>query len=247
MDNDLFPIIVKAGLMLVKSVGKTTVLRIFRHLILNQPDHVIERVFNSLSSGEVYNNKKLQEGDTIRGDWYFENDNNLKFVENMVRQIIEDTQGKKSEYITKFYVNVRFSSNDDIDEHTAFSYLEIMDSLSWRQLCIIRLIVLNENGIVNYHSVTEERLEKLSDDQRMTFHTIGREYKELMDKGYVFGVSMPQVSSRDKWNREPWLDSPALWGVNYYIERLHDLMNLHEIPNAEIIKTFSIWDVKLKN
>ena len=245
MDQDSLDIILKAGVMLANSVGKQVVLRVFRHVILNQPDHVIERVFNSFSSGQAYNDKKLQEGDTIRGDWYFDNDNNLKFAESMVRQLIEDTQGKKSEYITKFHVNVRFSSNDDIDEHTAFSYLQIMDSLSWRQLCIIRLIVLNENNGVSYRSMGSERLETLSDDQRMTFHAIGREYRELLDKGYVEGSSMGQISSRDKWKSEPWLDTPALWGVPYYIKRLHDLMNLCEIPKPEIIKTFSIWDVKL--
>ena len=71
----------------------------------------------------------------------------------MVRQIISDTQGKKSEHVTKFHVNIRFSSNDDIDEHTAFSYLETMDSLSWRQLCIIRLIVLNRNHKLDYNPI----------------------------------------------------------------------------------------------
>ena len=129
MSYDLLPIITKAGLMLATGVGKTTVLRIFRHLILNQPDHVIERVFNSFSLGEKYNKRRLQElqeGASLRGDWYSENDNDLKFVESAVRQIIEDTQGEKSKYITYFHVNIRFSFNDNIDEHTAFSYLEAM-------------------------------------------------------------------------------------------------------------------------
>ena len=249
MDNDLFPIIVKAGLMLVKSVGKTTVLRIFRHLILNQPDHVIERVFNSLGSGEEYNDKKLQEGDTIRRDWYFENDNNLKFVENMVRQIIEDTQGKKSEYITKFYVNIRFSSNDDIDEQTAFSYMEMMDSLSWRQLCIIKLLLLVKKAIVSSNRISEENIKNLPEDQRMAFHSISREYNELIQKGYISGnTARPPWISDHKWHGEPQLEEfTSGWGVPYYLERLHDLMNLHEIPKTEIIQTFPMWDIKFKS
>ncbi|MCY3742324.1 MAG: hypothetical protein OXH00_15020 [Candidatus Poribacteria bacterium] len=245
---DILEPILKTGGILGKSVAKTALLRIFRHVVLNQPDHVIERVFNSFSLGQEYNDKKRQCGETLRADWYFENDNNVKFVEDMVRQIITDTQGKKSEYITKFYVNIRFSSNADIDEHTAFSYLETMDFLSWRQLCIIRLIVLNrsESDTVSYHSMTDERLKKLSDDQRMTFHAISREYKELMDRGYVSGTSMYSMGSGDKWNNEPWLETPALWEVPYYIKKLHDLMNLHEIPDKEIIETFSIWDVNFE-
>ena len=170
--------------MLGKSVAKTVILRIFRHVVLNQPDHVIERVFNSFSLGQEYNDKKLQCGETIRADWYFENDNNIKFVEDLVRQIITDTQGKKSEYITKFHVNIRFSSNNDIDEHTAFSFLEKIDSLSWRQLCIIRLIALNKNHKLDHDYIrymTMEEIKKLSDDQRMTYHSISREYKELIE------------------------------------------------------------------
>ena len=244
---DILDPILKTGGILGKSVVKTVVLRIFRHVILNQPDHVIERVFNSFSLGQEYNDKKLQCGDTIRADWYFDNDNNVKFVEKMVKQLISDTQGKKSEYITKFYVNIRFSSNDDIDEHTAFSYLETIDSLSWRQFCIIRLIALNDNEKIDRHSnISDEKVENLSDDQRMTFHTIGREYRELMDNHYIDGTSMPHVSSQDKWNKEPWLDSPELWGMPNYTKRLHDLMGLNEIPNREITETFSIWGVKLK-
>ncbi len=244
---DLLDPILKAGGMLGKSVAKTLVLRIFRHVILNQPDHIIERVFNSFSSGQEYNNKKLQCGDTIRTDWYFENDNNAKFVEDLVRQIITDTQGRKSEYITKFHVNIRFSSNDDIDEHTAFLYLETMDSLSWRQLCIISLIVLNKRGRVRCNHITDQKVENLPNDQRMAFHTISREYKELMDRGYVSGASVSHLRTEGKWNEEPWLDSPALWGVSYYIERLYDLMNLHEIPKKEIIQTFPMWDIKFKD
>ena len=115
MDPEIFDIVLKAGGSLAASVGKKTVLSVFRHVILNQPDHVIERFFRTLSSAEQYNDEKLKH-DTLRGDWYFDNDNDPKFVENMVRQIISDTQGKKSEYITKFYVNIRLSSNDDIEE-----------------------------------------------------------------------------------------------------------------------------------
>ena len=246
MENELCDVL-KVGKIIATSIGKKTILSIFRHVILNEPDHVIERVFHSLSLGEKYNNKKRKCGETLRADWYFDNDNNVKFVEKMVKQLISDTQGKKSEYITKFYVNIRFSSNDDIDEHTAFSYLETIDSLSWRQFCIMRLIALNDNGKIDRHSnISDDIVENLSDDQRMKFHAIGREYQELMDNHYIDGTAMPHVSSQDKWNKEPWLDSPELWGMPNYTKRLHDLMDLNEIPNREITETFSIWGIRLK-
>ena len=79
----------------------------------------------------------------------------------------------------------------------------------------------------------------------MTFHAIGREYQELMDNHYIDGTAMPHVRSQDKWNREPWLDSPELWGMPNYTKRLHDLMDLNEISDREVTETFSIWGVKL--
>ena len=94
--------------------------------------------------------------------------------------------------------------------------------------------------------MTDERLESLSEFDRMTFHAIGREYKELMDKEYINGASIPHVGARDeKWGREPWLDSPAYWSVPPYIRKLHDLMGLCEIPNKDLVEIFSIWDVNL--
>ena len=247
MEHEILDVILKTSGTLASSAVRGVLFRIFRHVILNQPDHVIERVFNSFSSAQEYNDKKLQCGETLRGDWYYDNHNDVKFAEDMVRQTISDTQGKKSEYITKFHVNIRFSSNDDIDEHTAFSYLEAIESLSWRQLCIIRLIALNDNEKIDRHSnISDEKVENLSDHQRMAFHAIGREYQELMDNHYIDGTAMSHVWSQDKWNREPWLDSPELWGMPNYTKRLHDLMDLNEISDREITETFSIWGVKLK-
>lgn len=250
-NTDPLNLILTAGGILAKSAAKTTVLHLFRHVILNQPDHVIERVFNSFSLGKEYNDKKLQCGETIRADWYFENDNNIKFVEDLVKQIISDTQGKKSEHITKFHVNIRFSSNDDIDEHTAFSFLETIDSLSWRQLCIIRLIVLNKNQKLDHDYIrymAMEEIDKLSDDQRMAYHSISREYRELMDKQYVEGAAVPILRGGEentKWNSEPCLRFPGSGDIPYSIKRLHDLMDLNEIPDKEIMETFSIWNVRI--
>ena len=238
---DLLDPILKTGGMLGKSVAKTAVLRIFRHVVLNQPDHVIERVFNSFSLGEKYNDKKLRCGETRRADWYFENDNNIKFVEDLVRQIITDTQGKKSKYITKFHVNIRFSSNDDIDEHTAFSYLETMESLSWRQLCIIRLAILSENKEVDIDSVpNEEYLKQMPQDEQTRFYSIGREFEKLVDDRYIQSVSM----LIDENTNDPFLERPIFVRLPEYTRRLHSLMNLDDIPMPDIVKTFSPWKVK---
>ena len=243
MEHEILDVILKTGGTLASGAVRGALFRIFRHVILNQPDHVIERVFNSFSSAQEYNDKKLQCGETLRGDWYYDNDNNVKFAEDMVRQTISDTQGKKSEYITKFHVNIRFSSNDDIDEHTAFSYLEVIESLSWRQLCIIRLAILYENQEVDSDSVpNEEYLKQMPQDEQTRFYSIGREFQKLMDDHYIQSVGM----FIDGNTNDPFWEQPIFLTVPAYTRRLHSLMNLHEIPDEEIVQTFSPWNVRLK-
>ena len=240
MEQEILDVILKTGGTLASGAVRGVFFRIFRHVILNQPDHVIERVFNSFSSAQEYNDKKLQCGDTLRGDWYYDNHNNVKFAEDMVRQTINDTQGKKSEYITKFHVNIRFSSNDDIDEHTAFSYLETIELLSWRQLCIIRLIVLCEDGEVDVHSISEKDVEQMPQDKRTSVYSISREYQKLKDARYIQSTEI-FISGE---NNDPFLPSPTYGWLPDYTKRLHSLMNLNEIPIEDIVKTFSPWKVR---
>ena len=247
MEYEILDVILKTGGTLASGAVRGALFRIFRHVILNQPDHVIERVFNSFSSAQEYNDKKLQCGETLRDDWYYDNDNNVKFAEDMVRQTISDTQGKKSEYITKFHVNIRFSSNDDIDEHTAFSYLEAIESLSWRQLCIIRLVILYEDKKVDMISIDKEEKEKwikqMPKDNQTRFYSISREYENLANSKY-FEVDNPRLYS----GIQPplLLLRPELAHATDYTHRLHSLMNLHEIPPKDIEEVFSIWNVRLK-
>ena len=69
-----------------------------------------------------------------------------------------------------------------------------------------------------------------------------------MDKQYVEGSAMPTLSGEEenaKWNSEPCVGFPGSWGIPYSIERLHDLMDLNEIPDKEIMETFSIWNVRI--
>ena len=242
MEPEILDVILKTGGTLASGAVRGVLFRIFRHVILNQPDHVIERVFNSFSSAQEYNDKKLQCGETLRGDWYYDNHNDVKFAEDMVRQTINDTQGKKSEYITKFHVNIRFSSNDDIDENTAFSYLETMESLSWRQLCLIRLAILSENEEVDIDSVpNEEYLEQMPQDEQTKFYSIGREFRKLVDDHYFQSVGM----FIDENTNDPFLERPIFLFVPAYTRRLHSLMNLDEIPFKDIIETFSPWNVRV--
>ena len=224
------------------AVVTRAVLGVFKHLTESQPDHVKRRVISSLESARKYS-KKLEQKDSLRNDWFSDTNIQTNLAEEIARQIINDAEGKKSEYIAKFYVNVRYTSNSDIDPQTAFQYLSTIDSLSWRQLCMISLIILDEqeNSTVDVqHYMNNDS--KLPQDKRSEFYSIGRDFQDLMSSNYITGVS-PNTS--DEY--QPFLRSPSSGRSTGYIRRLYSLMNLHEISNKVLTKTFSIWGVSIKD
>ena len=190
--------------------------------------------------------EKVAQGDPLRNDWFAENEvsNNripFRLLEKTIREISNDSQESKSEHIAKFWVNICLTSNADIDEATAFLYLEAIESLSWRQLCIIRLAILSENKEVDIDSVPNEKyLEQMPQDEQTRFYSIGREFKKLEDDHYIQLVTM----FIDENTNDPFLERPIFLPVPAYTRRLHSLMNLNEIPIEDIVQTFSPWRVR---
>ena len=193
--------------------------------------------------------EKVAQGDPLRNDWFAENEvlnNHIPFrlLEKTIREIINDSAERKSEHIAKFWVNICLTSNADIDEATAFSYLEAIESLSWRQLCIIRLVILYEDKKVDMISIDEEEKEEwikqMPKDNQTRFYSISREYENLAN-GKYFEVENPMLYS--KIQPPLLLLRPELAQSTPYTHQLHSLMNLNEIPIEEIVKTFSPWNV----
>ena len=161
-----------------------------------------------------------------------------RLLEKTIKRIINDSAERKSEYIAKFLLNICRTSNSDIDEGTAFSSLETIESLSWRQLCIIRFITLLKDQEVEYNGVD---IEQMPQDERTSFHSsISRDFGKLADAHYIQFVSMPT----DTETYEPFASHPGLAQLPASTCRLYSLMNLDEIPIKEIVKTFSPWNVR---
>ena len=236
----------------LKKISTTivSVIRLVDYFAKNDPIHVKERLARSLEMMSEYMREKHQSkdpGDAWRNDWFAENQVSnrrtaFRLLEKTVKEIINDSEERKSEYIAKFWVNICLTSNSDIDEATAFAYLQTIESLSWRQLCIIRLVNLRDNKETEYRSIDDDDVERMPQDEQTRFYAIGREFEKLKDDRYLEGVSLP----RSEENRDPFLQIPGLVELPGYISRLHSLMNLHEIPDGDIEKTFSIWNVKVK-
>ena len=239
----------------LQKISKTVVsiIRLVDYFAGHQPIHVKERLARSLELMLEYMNEKDQsedEGDTWRNDWFPENQvsNNpipRRLLEKTINEIINDSEEKKSEYVAKFWVNVCRTSNSDIDEATAFSYFETIELLSWRQLCIIRLVILYEDKKVDMISIGEAEKEKwieqMPQDHQTSFYSISREYENLKNNK-CFEVENPMLYS--KIQPPLLLLRPELAQTTPYTHRLHSLMNLDEIPIENVEKTFSIWNVK---
>ena len=234
----------------VKKISTTTVsvIRLVDYFAKNDPIHVKERLARSLEMMSEYMREKHQSkdpGDAWRNDWFAENQVSnrriaSRLLEKTVKEIINDSEERKSEYIAKFWVNICLTSNSDIDEATAFSYFEVIESLSWRQLCIIRLVILCENKEVDTCPIKE--IERKSENDQSAFYFISRDFDSLINDGYIRLAETSKTIHADPYVRYP----SMAWTIDY-TKRLHSLMNLYEIPMNEIIETFSLWNVRPKS
>ena len=232
-------------------IGTTgSILSITDYFARHHPAHTKEHLARNLELISEYMREKQHQSkdprDTWRNDWFSEDQVSnprvlRRLLDKTVKEIINDSQESKSEHIAKFWVNICLTSNADIDEATAFSYLEVIESLSWRQLCIIRLAILSENQEVDSDSVpNEEYLKQMPQDEQTRFYSIGREFEKLMDDHYIQSVSM----LIDGNTNDPFWERPSFLTVPAYTHRLYSLMNLDEIPIKDIAKTFSPWKVR---
>lgn len=140
-------------------IAKTTrsVILLIDYFARHELVHVKERLGLNFELMSKYMHDKVHE-DPLRNDWFPENEVSnqripQRLLEKTIKEIINDSEERKSEYIAKFWVNICLTSNSDIDEETAFSYLETIESLSWRQLCIIKLIFLKIDREVDSCSI----------------------------------------------------------------------------------------------
>ena len=234
----------------VKTIFATTLssIRLINYFAGHEPLHVKERLGRSLELMSKYMDEKNQSknpGDAWRNDWFPENQVSnhrtlRRLIEKTVKEIINDSQESKSEHIAKFLVNICLTSNSDIDEATAFSYLEVIESLSWRQLCMIRLIALCEDGEVDIRSISQKDVEQMPQDEQTRFYSISREYEKLKDARYIQSDEI----GRSAENNDPFLPIPSYGWLPDSTRRLHSLMNLDEIQIEEIVKMFSPWNVR---
>ena len=191
--------------------------------------------------------KRLENGESLREGGFFEepptNRSNFEeVIESTLKKVMDTTEEPKIKFMANLTENIVFDQNLDMDTYRQL--LKDLNELTYRQLCIIRLVVLCENGEVGMIPIDEDEksIEQMSQDEQMKFHSISRDFQEMMvDNSYLDGVRGMKTD-----DGKPCLRSPSQTRSTYQSKRLYSFANLDEIPIEDIEKKFSIWNVKSK-
>ena len=187
--------------------------------------------------------QRSKDGEEFRKDGFFEEtptnrSNWEEVVESTLKKVMDTTEEPKIKFMASVTENVHFDQDLDIDTYRQI--LKDLDELSYRQLCIIRLIALYEKQEVDINRIND--IEQILQNDQVRFYSIGRDYENLKDNYYIESASIPRLSEIN----EPFLDNPGSGWLSGYTKRLYTFVNLDEIPIENIEKIFSIWNVKRK-
>ena len=197
--------------------------------------------------------QRSKKGEKFRKDEFFDeiptnSPNWEEVIESTLKKVMDTTEEPKIKFMASLTKNFHFDENLDMDTYRQI--LKDLDELTYRQLCIIRLVILCEKREVDISHIevdishiddnVEKWLEQLPQNERTRFHSISRDFEKMMiDDSYLGGVRGMRTEEG-----EPCMLSPSLSQSTYQTKRLHLFANLDEIPIEDIIKTFSpLWNV----
>ena len=189
--------------------------------------------------------QRVKDGEAFRKDGFFEetptNRSNFEeVVESTLKMVMDTTEEPKIKFMANLTENVHF--DEDLDMDTYRQILKDLDELTYRQLCIIRLVILYENGEIIGHTDGEKWEKQMSQNERSRFHAISRDFEEMMvDESYLYGVRGSKTETG-----EPCMFRPSSTHSMYQAKRLYSFANLCEIPIEDIVEMFSLWNVRLK-
>ena len=185
--------------------------------------------------------QRLRNGEEFRKDGFFEetptNRSNFEeVVESTLKKVMDTTEEPKTKFMANLTENIHF--DQDLDMDTYRQILKDLNELTYRQLCIIRIKILEENGELNSGYVRD--LEQIPQNKQAIFHSINRDFEELSDNHYIESASIYRYSEIN----EPFVRSLGTGSPSGYARRLHSFANLDEIPIEDIEKIVSIWNVE---
>ena len=199
--------------------------------------------------------EKTENGDdSLRNDWHHENIGtgvSARMMKKTFETLKNEIEEKKEKYIAYFSGNIHLTSNGHFSISTAIEILNRMETLTYRQLCVVKYVnespetVILKNLPKSIRYLTEDEfsdyLSKMPEDKKTDYFSTCREIVALKDEGYTYG-GVGALLTDD--------------GTNPIIERLpleigtptdlatqiYTLAELSKIPEEDMRKAFQYWE-----
>ena len=155
-------------------------------------------------------------------------DNPNEVEEKALRQILSDPQNKKCEYILNFLRNVK---EEGIDNDTAYSLLQSIDNMSWRQFCILSCLYKRKANQLQIESSISGQ-----GQGSLQLYTMLSDVGNLMSAKYII-----DRSNNDFLNYTS--HSPDKLGLTRMANELIRLLELGTIPDEESDEPFLPWGI----
>lgn len=185
--------------------------------------------------------------DMIFGDKEFRKDFELhawRLFSRLIGSIISDIECKKGKYLAYFWKNIHLSENSYIDINDALEYFDLIESITYRGLCMIKLsLEINDKWDCELlTNLSEEDSEKLLEkNNQHKLHIISIQTKKLIDMNILSVISKVAIE-------KPTCTDNFLFTKPTYLGKIiYDLMELDSIPDEDILNLFScLFDIKRK-
>ena len=222
-----------------------------KHTINSHPDKLAKVLTSKSESKRLYQwgkqaaegiAQRSNDGEEFRKDGVFEEtptnrSNWEEVIESTLKKVMETTDEPKVKFMA--YLTENFHFDQDLDIDTYRQILKDLDELTYRQLCIIRLVSLHEKRKVDIGRI--DNIEQVPQNERARFYSIGRDFEKMMvDDSYLDGVRGMKTE-----DGEPCMFSPSATYITYQAKQLHRFANLNEVLPKDIEEAFSIWNVRL--
>ena len=152
-------------------------------------------------------------------------DNPNEVEEKALRQILSDPQNQKCEYILNFLRNVK---KEGIDNDTAYSLLQSIDNMSWRQFCILSCLDKSHRNQLQIGSES-------SGQGRLELNSVLSDIGNLMSARYI-------VDRSDRFLNYSRHSPDDLVITNIGVELIR-LLELGTISDEESDKPFLPWGI----
>ena len=237
-----------SNIQTVGSIG-TYLKNIIQTKLSNEPEFIKNNVENAISEAiyEIKNDADFNP----RPDWFGEHGaNNIsRILYRTLISMINDIQGKKNKHIGYFWKNIMDMKNSRIDTASSLEYFDIIDSISYRNLCYIKFVIEYNHGYENSkweydpinQDLIDEKIKQMNEDDQHKFHNISREMINLKHKDIITGVQPSVVA-----DNRPVANHMLMADLTYLGKDLYNLMELNKIPNQDIIDELSLWSVRPK-